>query len=202
MNNKVKGEINMLLLLFLLAAHTNFQEIIVPPNVKLVEDFDLDEYDDYFDKVKSRFMGWSTEVINEEIQVVFISETLFSYSNQSDEEIEYKYEYEKGKDIKDSVAFTGDIATKAGGKVKGFNLKFDSKLQTKLSLAIEQSTTESWKLDIKVNPFSKVSLKIKGEGELTNGVSKFYFFWIPVKKGGWEILEITDEFFWLVEEHA
>lgn len=192
----------MLFLLFFMVAHTNFQEIIVPNDVKLVEDFELSEYEDYYDLIESRFMGWSTVVVYEEEPVVFVSETLFSYSNQSDEEIEYKYEYEQGTDIKDSVAFTGDITTKAGGKVKGFNLNFNSKLQSKLSKATSESTSESWNLDIKVSPYTKVSLKIRGEGELTNGVSKFYFFWIPIKKGGWEILEIIDEYFWLVEEHA
>lgn len=191
----------MRLLLFLLLTHTNFQEIVVPEHVTLVEDF-KDEYDEYYKEVKTKFMGWSTVVIYEEEEVVFVSDTLFSYSNQSNESIDYTYKYQKGKDVKNSVAFTGDINTKAGGKVKGFNLNFNSKLQSKLELAITESTDEVWDVDIEVKPYKKVSLKVKGQGELTNGVSKFYIFWIPVKKGGWEILEITEEYFWLVEEHA
>jgi len=170
--------------------------------VKLVDHFELTDYEDLYETIKPRFIGWSTVVVHDEEPVVFVSETLFSYANQSDEEIDYKYEYEQGTDIKDSVAFTGDITTKAGGKVKGFNLNFNSKLQSKLSKATTESKTESWNLDIKVSPYTKVSLKIKGEGSLTNGVSKFYFFWIPIRKGGWEILEIIDEYFWLVEEHV
>ncbi len=191
----------MLLLLFFFLAHSNFQEIIVPEGVTLVEDFGED-FDEYYDQVKSKFFGWSTVVIHEEEKVVFVSETLFSYSNQSNESIDYTYEYKKGKDLKNSVTFTGDISTKAGGKVKGFNLSFNSKLQSKLDLDVTESTDEVWDVDIEVKPYKKVSLKVKGEGELTNGVSKYYVFWIPIKKGGWEILEIVEEYFWLVEEHA
>ena len=192
----------MLFLLFFMVSHLNFEEIILIDESVMMDDFSISEYQEYYMLVKRKFFGWSSIVIYEDIDCMFISETLFSYNNQSDEEIDYKYEYEQGKDIKSSVAVTGDISTKASGKVKGFNLKFDSKLQSKLSQATRENVSEAWKLDIKVNPYSKVSLKIKGEGKLTNGVSKFYIFWVPVKKGGWEILEVINEYFWLVEEYA
>lgn len=192
----------MLLLLFLLVAHQNFQEIITLEEIPLVDEFDYEEYEDYYDQIKPKFMGWSTAVIHEEVPCVFISETLFSYSNQSDEEINYKYVHKEGFTTKNSVAVTGDIKSSAGGKVKGFNLKFDTTLQGKLQDTQTTDLSEEWKLDIKVNPYSKVSLKIRGEGKITNGVSKFYIFWIPVRKGGWEILEIVDQYLWLLEEHV
>ena len=192
----------MLLLLFFMVAHQHFQEIITLEDIPLVDEFDFDEYEEYYDQVKAKFMGWSTVIVYDEVPCMFISETLFSYSNQSDDKITYKYVHKEGFNSKTSMAFTGDIKTSAGGKVKGFNLKFDSKLQTKLDDATTITESEEWKLDITVNPYSKVSLKVRGEGTITNGVSKFYIFWIPVRKGGWEILDVVDEYLWLLEEHV
>ncbi|XMB87425.1 hypothetical protein RJG79_06410 [Mycoplasmatota bacterium WC44] len=193
----------LFLLIFLLSVnHVNFEEIVFIEEGELIEEFEENEYDKYYEKLNNRFFGWESFVIHDEVDVVFVSETLFSYRNQSNETISYEYTYETGKAIKDSIAVTGDIQAKADGKVKGFNLKFDSKIQSKISSQSTKSVSEKWELNIDVPPYTQVSLKIRGEGKLSNGVSKFFMFWMNTKKGGWEVLDVVNEYYWLVEEYV
>ncbi|XMB66238.1 hypothetical protein RI065_08015 [Mycoplasmatota bacterium zrk1] len=190
------------LLFIILSTHNNFEEIIFIDEGRLLEEYSEEEYDDYYDHLKKRFFGWNSYIVEDQKEVYFVSDTLFSYSNQSNESISYKYVYETGKDIKDSVAVTGGISTNASTKAKGFNLKFDNKLQSKISVEQSKSITEKWQLDIDVPPFTKMSLKIRGEGRISNGVSHLYIFFIKVKEGGWEVLDVTKEYYWLVEEYV
>ena len=124
----------LLSIMLLSSGHDNFEEIIFINDGRLLEEYSEKDYQDYYSTLKKRFFGWDSYTVEEDREVIFISDTLFSYSNQSNESISYEYTYKTGKDIKDSIAVTGDISTSAGTKKKGFNLKFDSKIQSKMSL--------------------------------------------------------------------
>lgn len=192
----------ILIIIMILSMHQNLEEITLINEGRLLEEYEEIDLEKYYPNLESKFFGWSSHIIQEDMDVVFISETLFSYSNQSNETITYKYTYSSDVDISDSIAVTGDISTSAKTKVKIFDLKFDSSIKSRMDYKSSESISEKWNLDIDIPPFKKISLKIKGEGKVSNGVSRLYIFYIPIKKGGWEVLDVTKTYYWLEEEYV
>ncbi len=189
-------------LLAFLLNHLNYQEIVFLDKGELIEEINEKDFRQYYAEIESKFYGWNSKLIYDEVDIVFVSKTLFSYKNQSTETITYQYNYESGKSVKDSMSFSGDLSAEVDLKYKKNNLNLGAEFKKKYD---EQNTTkinEKWKLDIKVAPYTKMSLKIKGEGKLSSGVSKFYYFFIPLKKGGWEMIDISSEYYWLSEEYV
>jgi hypothetical protein len=43
-------------------------------------------------------------------------------------------------------------------------------------------------------------MRVTGNAELSNGVSRYYFFGIQFKKGEWEYIDVIDECYELIEE--
>lgn len=188
----------ILLLFFLL--HSSFQEVITSEGVMLIDDFTVDQYEEYYEQVPKKFFGWSTLTINEDEPVIYVSETLFSYANQSKETIDYSYYHNNKKTIKDSVALSGDIDTTTSAKIKIFNMKLQTSIDADVSQVETVDENEKITIDIEIKPWSKVSLFTRGEARLTNGVSVYYIFYVPVRAGGWEVINIDTEYFWLLEE--
>ena len=176
------------------------EELRLPRGVTQIEDWQSTELEDYYDQVTPKFFGWSSVLIHDEEPAVYVSETLFSYANQSKDPVKYTYTHTNNESRKYQVNVTGNISTSAAGQIKDFKVKFDSSVKSSIAGDTQSSTNTKMNLNIEVPAYRKVSLKLRGEARLSSGVGVYYVMWMPVRKGAFEVLDVISEHFWLKEE--
>ena len=59
---------------------------------------------------------------------------------------------------------------------------------------------EEFEIKVLVDSMTKLTVEVRGEGKVSNGVAKYYRFFKNVKKGGWEIFVVTTEYYSLTKE--
>ena len=176
------------------------EELRLPKGVTQIDDWQASELEEYYEKVPKKFFGWSSVLIYDEEPAVYVSETLFSYANQSKDPVKYTYSHTNDESRKYQVNVTGNITTSAAGQIKDFKLKFDSSVKSTIAGDTQSSTNTKMNLNIEVPAYRKVSLKLRGEARLSSGVGVYYVMWMPVRKGAFEVLDVISEHFWLKEE--
>ena len=65
------------------------EELRLPQGVTQIDDWQASELEDYYEKVPKKFFGWSSVLIYDEEPAVYVSETLFSYANESKDSVKY-----------------------------------------------------------------------------------------------------------------
>lgn len=143
-------------------------------------------------KCKRKFYGWRISYINQRVKCKFISETVLSTYNDGTSAIKYKVSEVKTKVYKTSISATGSIGTTVKGEIKKFkgDLSQSLKLTGEYSQTVEIKNTES--LEIEVDPNTRLTMYLAGEGYLYTGVARFYQFWIGRYKGGFEYFQVAD----------
>ena len=176
-------------------SYTAFQTLTLEEG-KLLSDFTESEYETNYKKIeKRRFMGWRTYDINKNVKAKYISKTVFSYYNSGTSRITYTYNLAETETSKFSVSVSGSISysgTSTGNKSFKHSLQTALKIDTDYQSTSSSTTKEN--LDIIIDPGSVATLKIMGEGYLTNGVGAHYFFWIRTEKGGYEYFIVSTEY--------
>lgn len=171
-----------------------FEELEIDSG-KLLADFTSSEYKTYYKKVNSRkFFGWRIHEVNKDIGCSYITETIFSYYNDGYTPFRYTYKVSEETTSKLSLSATGSIGIKSSSTSPKFKNNLEGSL--KLSAEYTQTTkkTETYELEIEVDPGTQVDLYIYGEGKISNGVAAYYAFWIRTNKGGYEIFVVTTQF--------
>lgn len=178
-------------------SYTTFQDITFEhKGAKLLEDYANSDYTKYYKKLGGRrFWGWKTYVVYEDEECSFTRETLYVISNDGDTAIEESIRFERTGSVKKHYAATGSLELAGNGTVKGFKLGLEQKIGTEQSLTVNSTLEETYSIKIKVDPQTKLTISIQGEGKVTNGVGKYYRFYRNVKKGGWEIFLVTTEYY-------
>ena len=177
-----------------LESHNTFQEIEMQKG-KLLRYFTEEEYAEYYKYInKRKFFGWRVYKVNDNVRATFISETVFSYHNNGTTPITYEYSLSESLVKKVSTSTSGTISYKASGQ--NDDIKFDLKNELELSnsYTVTDTTTETKKLNIVIDPHSVANLKVVGEGRVINGVAAFYICWITVCKGGFEYFIVTTQY--------
>ena len=175
-------------------SYDNFQEIEISSG-KLLSDYTENEYSKYYKKVlKRKFMGWNTYDVNKDIKTKFVSETVFSYYNQGKTSVTYNYSLSNSKTSKFSISATGSISYSFNNGKKTFKNGLSAALKIDGSYTETTDTKEEESLKVVIDPGTCATLRIIGEGKLTNGVAAYYFFWINSKKGGYEYFIVTTEY--------
>ena len=175
-------------------SYDTFQEIEIYSG-KLLKDYSDAEYSEYYKKVdKRKFWGWRTYTVNRDIKAKFISETVFSYYNNGQTPITYKYELNESVVNKYSISATGSIKYSVSGTIKEFKNNLDA--ETKINVTNEVTTTkkEQENLEVKIDPKTVANLRLVGEARVTNGVAAYYIFWIRVERGGFEYFVVTTQY--------
>ena len=175
-------------------------ELIIPRGVTRVNQWRNNELGEYYDQVEPKLFGWSSVMIHDDVPVVYVSETLFSAANQSKDTVKYTYTHTTGSKTNVQLSVTGSLSASAAPQIKEVKTKVEA--STKASASNNQSAETSTKtnMNIEVPPYRKVSLKLRGEATLSNGVGIFYVMRVPVRRGSWEVLTFVSEHFWLKEE--
>jgi len=152
--------------------------------------------------VKSRFWGESTEYYCIYEDAGYVGETVFSRSNKTREPFDFKYSLTEVDYYERSVYVEGSVTV--DGKIKKDNVERKGKVEIEAGLEIEESkrTTEKEDMEVTVYPNKKISLRVAGEAKISSGFTKNYLFWVCVKKGAWETVDVVTSYFELVEEDA
>lgn len=159
---------------------------------KLLKDFTDDDYHAYYKKLPgNQFLGWTTYNAHEDIKIKYISETLFSYYNNGKSSLQYNYKATKKTMSSYALKVTGGIKlqTQKNNKVFGDGLQASINVEYKYENKTEE--TENFDIKVAIEPQTQMVLYLYGEGLITNGVAKNYFFWFEINKGGYEIFVVT-----------
>ena len=174
--------------------YDTFQEVEISSG-KMLVDYENDEYNKYYKKVnKRKFWGWRTYTVYKNIPAKFTSETVFSYYNNGNTPITYRYELNKTIVNKVSVSTTGSLKYKLDGTVKKIKHNFDAEIKLNVTNDYSSTIKENENLEIIIDPKTVACLKIVGEGRITNGVAAYYICWIRKERGGFEYFVVTTQY--------
>lgn len=182
--------------------YTTFQDIEMEnKGAKLLENYATSDYDKYYKKLGGkRFWGWKTYIAYENEKCAFTRETLYVIVNDGDTAVEESIKFSKEGSIKKHYGSSGSLELAGNGTAKGFKLGLEEKIDANMSATISSSMEEVYSIKIKVDPQTKLTIAIVGEGKVTNGVGKYYRFFKNVRKGGWEIFLVTTEYYYIEKE--
>jgi hypothetical protein len=162
---------------------------------KLLSDYSSSEYKKYYKKVdKRKFMGWKTYTVYKDISCSYITETLFSYYNDGYSAIEYEYKLNKKTMSKLSLSATGSIGIKNTTSKPSFKNNLEGSLKLSADYQSSEESSESYKVNLDVDPGTQVDLYIYGEGLISNGVAARYVFWFRINRGGYEAFVVTTQY--------
>lgn len=176
-------------------AYADFEHFEKVGNGKLLSEYKDDDYALYYSKMDHpEFLGWRHMHVTENMKVKFISETLFSYYNNGKSAITYNYKANKKTISAYKLKVSGGIKlqTKKDNKVFGDGLS--ASLNMDYAYDFSQEETESFDIKVAIEPQTQLALYLYGEGKITNGIAKNYFFWIEIAKGGYEIFLVTTHY--------
>ncbi len=185
------------------AGHTNFQEIKIPNGSasKLISEMSDVVINAAYDKVKHRLFGWSVSSIVTDQKVTYKGDTVFSKKNNTSQYLNYIYRTESESSVTTSISASASLAGKGSGKIKGVTASLDASIRGEIGKKTYVSRSEETEIKIVVPPYKKLTICIRGEARLNNGVCKYYFLGIRMKKGEWEYIDIINEYYDYYEEN-
>lgn len=182
--------------------YTNYQEIVFDhDDAFLLKDYTSSDYNDAYKAIKKRkFIGWRVEVVNKNETLEFISETKLRIYNNGFSTIKHDISLDSKEETKIQLSASGAIKVHATGDVKKFKGSIDADIKASVNYTKLSTNHEKYDFEIIVDPLTYVKIVTRGEGEINNGVAKYYFFWVNTKKGGWETFCQTTEYYEIVKE--
>ncbi|MGD9910062.1 MAG: hypothetical protein AB7U79_05620 [Candidatus Izemoplasmatales bacterium] len=179
-----------------------YQEIVFDnDNAKLLKEFSDEEYDDYYDLITTkRFVGWKLCVVNKNETLEFISETKLRIVNDGYSTIKHNITLTTKEETKYQISASGEVDVSVKGDVKQFKGTLDADIKASISYTKNTTTSETYEFYVIVDPNTYVTIVTRGTGELSNGVAKYYFCWIEMKKGGWETFTVTTEYYEIIKD--
>ncbi len=182
--------------------YQNYQEIVFDSDdAKLLKEYTTNELTDYKDQIKKRkFMGWKIDIINDNEEVEFVSETKLKIYNNGFSTIKHDITLTTKEETKYQLSATGGIKVKVSGNVKKFKGTVDADIKASVSYSTITSSTENYEFEIVVDPLTFVKIVTRGKGIINNGVGKYYFFWINTTSGGWETFTVTTEYYEIIKD--
>jgi hypothetical protein len=177
--------------------YKTYQEITFEhKGAKILSEYGPNDFKTYYGKMKGRrFWGWRTFTVYKDEELSFIDDTLYVIRNEGDTAIEETIKLSRDYSVKKQYSASGSIGLKANGTVDGFKLGLEEEIDTTITTTVTGTMEETYSMKIYVDPGTILRIQICGEGQITNGVAKYYRFYKNVKKGGFEIFWITTEYY-------
>ncbi len=184
------------------AGHTEFQEIKIPPNsaAQLINDMPKELINSSYNQVKHRLFGWSVKsIVNNQI-VTYKGDTIFSRKNNTSQTLNFFYTLETEQSVTTSISASTSLSGKGSGKIKAVSAALDASIRGEIGKKTYVSRSETTDIKIVIPPYRKLTIVVRGEARLNNGVCKYYFLGIRFKKGEWEYVDIVNEYYDYYEE--
>ena len=167
---------------------------------KLLSEISKNEIDNAYKKVSRSAFGWSVKEINNSIDAWYISEIIFSKSNRSSQTYTFSYSTKHTITKETEFSASGSIATKVSGKVKKITLTGSLDAKGKITTTSKDYFEEKNNFEVDLMPYTKLTLMVRGDCIVSNGVGKYYVLGIPVLKGTWEYIDFITEYYEFYEE--
>ena len=167
---------------------------------KLLSQMSKKEIDDAYKKVKKSIVGWNVSTINDSVDAWYISEIVFSKSNRSSQIYTFSYSTKHTITKQTEFSASGTVATKVSGKVKKITLSGSLDAKGKITTTTKDYFEEKNNFNVDLMPYTKLTLLVRGDCIVSNGVGKFYVLGIPVSKGTWEYIDFITEYYEFYEE--
>ena len=161
-------------------------------------DFEVDQMMRQLDG--RRFFGWRTHTEVRHQKVTYLKETMMVIENGGLTTIEKSFFIKQTEQARIQLNTSGTIRLKGEGKIKTFDMGLDTTLNVSRSSDTTYFFEERTDIRIKVDPQTRVSVEIHGEGYVSNGVGSYYAFWRNIRRGGWEVFTVSTEFYSIVKE--
>ena len=182
--------------------HPEFQEITIPKGskAKLINSVDKVVLDAAYNKMKRKFWGWSVEVIVNNQIVEYKGDTIFSKKNNASQPLKYTYTRKNEQSVTTSISASASLAGKGSGKIKAVTAQLDSSIRGEIGKKTVSSVTETTEIYIVVPAKTKLTVSIRGEARLNNGVCRYHVLGIGFNKGEWEYIDVVNEYYDYYEE--
>ncbi|MFK5883326.1 MAG: hypothetical protein QM489_03185 [Candidatus Izemoplasma sp.] len=163
---------------------------------EFLSDYSKSQYDKYYGFIDNRrFWGWNTYTVINSVHLTYTKETMYIIVNEGTTPITQTYYIKSEDETKKQYSVSGNIELSIKGKIDGFALGLEDSIKTSITAVVTSSVDEKFEVKVLVDPGTKLTVQIKGEGKLSNGVARYYRFFRNVKKGGWEVFVITTEYY-------
>jgi hypothetical protein len=182
--------------------YQNYQEIIFDDDEAfLLKDYTDTDYSEAYAGIKKRkFIGWRLNVVNNDCELEFISETKLKIYNNGFSTIKHDISLETKEETKLQLSASGAIKVKLDGDIKKFKGSINADIKASVSYNTLTTSHEQYDFEIVVDPLTYVKIVTRGKGIINNGVGNYYFFWIKTKSGGWETFNQTTEYYEIIKE--
>lgn len=183
-------------------SYLTYQDLVFESNnAKLLSEYRKADYQHGFDSLAGRrFFGWRHVVITNQEVVEFIADTKLKIANAGFSTIKHEIALSTQVETKFQVTASGSLDLEIKGDVKKFKGALDAEIKTSIQYSKTTTTKETYEFQIIVDPGTRVVIRSRGEGKISNGVARHYAFWILTDEGGWETFTITTEYFEIVKE--
>ncbi len=181
--------------------HSDFEEIkFLDKSALLLIDMSEQIKYDYMSKVNKGFIGWKVKTMIHSSTATYIGKTIFSRYNNTDQPIDFNYSSSIKNTEETSIVTEGSLSGSISGKGKALSGGLEAEIRKKIGSVSTITITEESNFKVQIKPGRKVSLIVKGDAKVSNGVAKYYFLGICFKKGSWEIIDVMSEYYELCEE--
>lgn len=168
---------------------------------EFLSDYSQSQYKKYYGFIDNRrFWGWNTHTVIDSVNMTYTKETMYIIVNEGITPITQTYYIKTEDETKKQYSVSGNIELTVKGKIDGFALGLEDSIKSNITAVTTSSVDEKFEVKVQVDPGTKLTVQIKGEGKLSNGVASYYRFFRNVKKGGWEVFVITTEYYSMTKE--
>ncbi len=170
-------------------------------NRRLLMDFTQTDYDRLYGQLGGRrFWGWRTVENLTDERVYFTRDTLYAIENEGTTPINQNLRFRSTQQSSLQVSASGDISLNVSGDIRRFRSGLDAHVSPEVSVKRERYLEEDVDIRVQVDPQTKLSIEVRGEGRISNGVGRQYRFFKNVRSGGWEVFVLTTEFYSIEKE--
>lgn len=181
--------------------HSGFEKIeFSDQSAVLLVDMSEQVKHNHMNKVSKGFIGWKIKTMIHSTDAVYVGKTIFSRYNNTDQTIDFNYSSSIKNTEETSVVTEGSLSGSISGKGKALSGGLEAEIRKEIGKVSSITITEESSFKVQIKSGRKVSLIVKGDAKISNGVAKYYFLGICFKKGSWEIIDIKSEYYELCEE--
>lgn len=181
--------------------HDMFSEIKFIDEGKLLVNMTTSDINKGYENIgRGKFIGWKHHFFTVKKEATYIGEVLFAKSNRSRDPIKVDYKYKDTVTDERSITYGGSLSGKFKKNIKGIDTEINAKVESNIKNVTSNQTVEETSFSVNVMPNTRLIFRETGEALVTNGVSKYYFLGIALKKGEWEYIDIVTRYYELYEE--
>jgi hypothetical protein len=176
----------------LIAEYLTYPELIMESG-KLSRDFTSEEYDKYLEGTYTNWMfGIAVNIVNKNVRTSYISDVIYSYTNNSNTDIKYTLDIQKETKKTCSFQTSASVGGSASGNINKIKAEVSAKANVDYATTEVQSEKVTQKYDVVIEAHSNIIVFLEGHLLITNGVLSIYDFWIRTS-GSFELAILQDQ---------